>query len=258
MFEQVRAIFFDLDDTLCGYWTAANVALRRAFEAHVEHGRTPDQMIQHWAEEFRTFGSEISGTAWYAQYCRNGETTRTELMRRTLERIGIFDRQLALDIGMTYAVERQAALILFDEVIHVLDALHGRYKLGLITNGPADVQREEIEKLGVGHYFDPILIEGEMLMGKPNPAVMRRGQELMACTADEILMVGNSYRHDLQPAIRAGWRSAWVRRATDVPMSSRTGKPEELPEGSPEPDLTITSLAELLLHLPLAGSGRTG
>jgi putative hydrolase of the HAD superfamily len=249
-FNDIKVIFFDLDDTLCGYWTAAEHGLRRAFECHPAHGRTVDQMKRHWAEEFRQFGSEISGTNWYAQYCRSGEHTRVELMRRTLEKVGIFDRELASDISMTYAVERQAALELFPDALPCLDALKGRYPLGLITNGPADVQREEIEKLQIGAYFDYFLIEGEMLMGKPNPGVMRRAQEMSGQLPNHILMVGNSYRHDLQPAIRSGWKTVWVRRQSDVAPSSRSSKPEELPMGAPPADLDIKSLDELLPHLP--------
>lgn len=248
-FQDVKVIFFDLDDTLCGYWAAAEIGLKRAFECHSGHGRTVDQMKRYWAEEFRQFGQEIGGTNWYAQYCRSGAGTRVELMRRVLERIGVFDRELAVDISMTYAVERQAALELFPDALATLDALHGRYEMGLITNGPADVQREEIEKLQIGSYFGHILIEGEMLMGKPNPGVMRKAQDVAGVAPKEILMVGNSFRHDIQPSQRAGWRTAWIRRQSDVAPSSRSGKPEGLPPGAVPPDMEIQCLTDLLSPL---------
>ena len=40
----VRAVYFDLDDTLCAYWEASKFALRRAFEDHGPEGYTADEM----------------------------------------------------------------------------------------------------------------------------------------------------------------------------------------------------------------------
>jgi FMN phosphatase YigB (HAD superfamily) len=48
------------------------------------------------------------------------------------------------------------------------------------------------------------------------------------------------------PAMEAGWRTAWVRRPTDVAPSSRTGKPEARPEGSQPPDAETGDLTDLL------------
>ncbi len=249
LFAGVEAIYFDLDDTLCAYWNAAKLGLHRTFEDNPEHGRTIEQMTRHWSEEFREFGRDMGSSRWYPQYCESGEITRVELMRRVLNRIGIYDDELARRLSSTYYVERHAALELFEEVMEVLDALSGKYPMGLITNGPADIQRQEIETLRIGQYFDVILIEGEMRMGKPHPDVMKRAEESVGKSGSQILMVGNSYKHDMVPAMEHGWRTAWVRRDSDVPPSSRTGRPEELPEGQHAPDFTFNNLRELLPHL---------
>ena len=37
-FAEVRAVFFDLDDTLCGYWDACKIALRETFAEHGPDG----------------------------------------------------------------------------------------------------------------------------------------------------------------------------------------------------------------------------
>ena len=246
LFAGVKVVFFDLDDTLCAYWNAAKKGLRLAFESHPEHGTTATQMIEHWGEVFRQFAPTIKATHWYEKYLESGEVTRVELMRRVLERIGVYDDELASNLSSTYYVERHAALELFPEAHDVLQKLHESFKLGLITNGPADIQRQEIETLGIGAMFECILIEGETKKGKPNPEVMRMAEEQTGCTGAEVLFVGNSYKHDVCPARAAGWRQAWIRRPSDVPPTSKRTGPEDLPEGEPEPDLTITDLRELL------------
>lgn len=245
-FHDIKAVYFDLDDTLCAYWTAAKYGLRTAFEDHPEHGLTVDEILAAWAIEFRSFVETIGKTHWYEKYRTSGEITRAELMRRTLERLGVYDDELAFQLSHTYHVERQAALELFPEAWEVLEKLHGNYQMGLITNGPSDIQQQEIEKLNIRPFFEHFFIEGELGFGKPDPRVMELAQEAVGIPADQILFVGNSYKHDIVPAQEAGWKTAWIRRDTDVAPSSRTGKPEDLPEGVQPPDLTIDDLRKLL------------
>jgi putative hydrolase of the HAD superfamily len=238
-----KGIFFDLDDTLCAYWDACKVGLRRAFEAH---GHEPEVMVGHWAAAFRDFSKEIKSPDWYSGYLLSGERTRTEQMRRALLRVGVEDAELAARLSQSYMEERHRELNLFPDAMDLLTDLKGRYSLGLMTNGPADIQRQEVEKLEIGHFFDPILIEGEMGVGKPKPVVFDRAEALMNLTGAEILMVGNSYSHDIRPALERGWQAIWIRRPSDVPPSANNDAvPEERPTDSPAPTAVISQLLDL-------------
>jgi putative hydrolase of the HAD superfamily len=118
--------------------------------------------------------------------------------------------------------------------------------LGLITNGPADIQRQEVNTLGIAHYFDHIWIEGEMGEGKPVTRVFERAVEAAGSTPETTLMVGNSYKHDVAAAINMGWSAIWIRRPSDVPPSAGPeAKPEERPQDGPVPTRTISDLREL-------------
>lgn len=252
MVSSVRAIYFDLDDTLCGYWDASKAGLRQAFLTHELKGYSPDEMIRHWAAAFREYAPGLKNTDWYAGYLKNAEPSRTEQMRRTMERIGIIDSELSARLSQTYMEERDRALKLFPDALAVLDVLKEQFPLGLITNGPADVQRQEITTLGIEPYFRNIYIEGEMGEGKPSRAVFDRAAFAVDCEPHEVLMVGNSYHHDVQPALEYGWHAVWVRRDSDVPPSSgdKISDPEQKPTEAPDPDAVIGELSELL---PLLG-----
>jgi HAD superfamily hydrolase (TIGR01509 family) len=246
-FADVKAVFFDLDDTLCGYWEAAARALQRVF-SEFDLGHDAETMTGHWAVCFRRFCSTIKPSHWYAGYLKSGEPTRTELMRLVLLEAGIDDPALAKKIGDRYAEIRDEELKLFPESLAVIRALRGTYPLGLITNGPADIQRQEVQTLGLEPLFDHILIEGEMGEGKPLLSVFRRAESLVGLQPGEMLFVGNSYGHDISPAIHAGWKTVWVRRASDVPPSAKgeTNKPEPIPtDGRPLPDFIVDTLADL-------------
>lgn len=249
---RVRAIYFDLDDTLCAYWEASKLGMRRAFESFAPPGLDADDLIRAWAATFREFSPTLKASGWYEQYLKSGEPTRTEQMRLMLLRVGIEDEALARTLSESYMRERNQRLRLFEDAKPVLDRLQPRFPLGLITNGPADIQRQEIETLQIAPYFDHVLIEGEMGEGKPKPGVFERARDLVGVAPGDILFVGNSYAHDIRPALENGWRAVWIRRATDVPPSSGPGpsRPEFKPEDAPAPDAEIGRLADLL---PLVG-----
>lgn len=248
---KIAGIYFDLDDTLCAYWEAGKAGLLAAFRAHPVEDQSPEQMLRHWAKAFREFSPTIKRTHWYPVYLKLGGPTRVEQMRMTLREAGVEDEELAGRLADSYAVERNRALRMFPDAAEVLEALSGRLPLGLITNGPADVQREEIATLGLEGVFDPVLIEGEMGFGKPDPRVFEIAREAMGLEPREILFVGNSYAHDIAPAIEAGWHTAWIRRPTDVPPSAdgTDRGPEARPSGSPAPDLETSDLREILAML---------
>ncbi|HRK22575.1 MAG TPA: HAD family hydrolase [Fimbriimonadaceae bacterium] len=241
-FRSVRAVFFDLDDTLCAYWEAAGIGLRTAFELCRPYGKTPEEMIGHWGVAFRRFCPSIKGSDWYAEYLKSGEPTRNELMRLTLLEAGIQNETLSSKLGDLYAQARDENLRLFPDAVETLQKLKERFPLGLMTNGPADIQRQEVQTLGLDRIVDHVFIEGEMGEGKPLPAVFRRAESAVGLPPNELLFVGNSYGHDILPAIEAGWRTIWIRRPSDVAPSAGDAKPEEKPDGKPDPDAVVSNL----------------
>lgn len=245
-FTNIKGIYFDLDDTLCGYWYAVSRGLEAAFEEQPVNNLSTEEIIAVWAAQFREFSKAVKDQNWYKQYLEQGGITRTELMRLVLLSQGIDDVERAEALSASYAKHRNANLKLFPEAEAVLQKLHGKYPMGLITNGPADIQREEIETLGIGKYFDHVFIEGEQGIGKPSPKVFHNAQEAMGFEGDELMLVGNSYEHDILPAIRAFWRTVWVRRDTDVPPSSERTGPKPIQKHCPFPDAIIDDLGTLL------------
>lgn len=245
-FTTIKGIYFDLDDTLCGYWHAVSRGLEAAFEEQPVNDLSTKEIIDVWAAKFREFSKEVKEQNWYKQYLEQGGITRTELMRLVLLSQGIDDAERAEALSASYAKHRNANLKLFPEAEAMLEKLHGKFPLGLITNGPADIQREEIETLGIGKYFDHVFIEGEQGIGKPSPKVFFKAEEAMGLAGEELLFVGNSYEHDILPAIQAFWRTVWVRRDTDVPPSSERTGPKPIQKHCPFPDAVIDDLGTLL------------
>ena len=238
----VTGIYFDLDDTLCTYWAAARSGLKEAYRLHAAD--SADQLIKHWAAAFRELLANIHSEEWYGRYLKSGDEPRTEVIRRSFHRLGVTDEELIQRVSESYKTIRNRKLELFPGAIEVLTRLTTQFPLGLITNGPADIQRMEIDRLQIEGYFDEIFIEGELGFGKPEPEVFKRAAVAMGKPAHELLFVGNSYHHDIEPAIAMGWKTVWVRRESDVPPSASSSL-ETIPAGGAEPDAIIQELREL-------------
>lgn len=231
----IRAVYFDLDDTLCAYWAASAKGLREAFqEAEID----PDIGIAEWRTVFPTFAKEIKTDAWYAHYLESGEKTRTEHLRRTLERLSRNEEHLASRISERYAHLRNEYLVLFPDALPLLESLQSRFPLGVITNGPADIQRQEIARLGIERFFGQVLIEGEFKLGKPNPEIFEAAERHCGLAPEEMLFVGNAYEHDVQGAKTAGWEALWLNRGSEESVLKQ-----------PEPNRTISNLYEVCDYL---------
>ena len=102
----VCAVFFDLDDTLCGYWDAAKAGLTETFATVPIPGVTPEQIRSHWAEAYWHFCPKLRELGWYERYLDSGKPTRDELMRLALARAGIDDPELAERLGTHYGAAR--------------------------------------------------------------------------------------------------------------------------------------------------------
>lgn len=257
LFGDVRGIVFDLDDTLCGYWDAAKAGLRAAFAEHGLPGVPPEVHVAAWAGVFPVVERSLKDPEVFAAYCRSGGPTRRRQMRETLRALGAPDdaemEARADRLADAYRRERDRALRLFPESADVLRRLAAAYPLGMLTNGPADIQREEVITLGVGGWFTFIGIQGELGVGKPHRAAFARIERALDLEPPQILMVGNSFSADIRPAIAFGYRTAWVRRPSDVPPSAAPGAgPERMPDGETPPDLVVDDLRQILPHLPLA------
>lgn len=121
----------------------------------------------------------------------------------------------------------------YPEVHEVLERLRGRYTILLLTNGPADLQREKIHAAGLEEFFDQILISGELGFGKPDPSFFEEALRRSGVRAREALMFGDSLERDILGARGVGIRGVRVER-------SDFGAP------SSDPDLpTIRDLHEI-------------
>lgn len=93
-------------------------------------------------------------------------------------------------------------------VAAVLEALRGEYLLVLITKGDLFDQERKLAQSGLGDFFDAVEIVSDK-----NATTYRRIFSKLADGPERAMMVGNSLKSDIVPAIAAGAYGVFVPHA---------------------------------------------
>jgi HAD superfamily hydrolase (TIGR01549 family) len=218
-------ILFDLDDTLCDYSGARVGRLRGAFgDAFAAAGIDAIDLDAVVAE---SIAIHPHGSDHFADL---------------LARHGVADEELAQAARRWYHQNRFLGLDLYPDARSVLDAvrlLPGVRGIGVITNGPADVQRAKLDLLDLWRAIDFAVISGELGIEKPDPRIFAEALRLGGRDAAEAVYIGDSPEFDIEGARSAAIPVVWMNRPA-APW----------PHDSPAPQHEIRELTELLDLLP--------
>jgi putative hydrolase of the HAD superfamily len=106
--------------------------------------------------------------------------------------------------------------------------------IGIVTNGPVEVQRAKVDLLGVDSFVDFIIISEEFGVAKPDPRIFAEALRLAGVPAAEAVFVGDSPEFDMLGARAAGIPAVWI---------NRHGLPWQ--ESGPPPVRELRSLGDL-------------
>jgi putative hydrolase of the HAD superfamily len=233
---RVRAVFFDLDDTLCNFRESFQVGVDHAFTKILRHYPHLDResLDQAWRESWRVLAQELEQTGAKVVDARN---RRFPL---TFAALGFEDAELAQEVDRELGEEMLRAMSLFEDV-GVLDALRPLYKLAIVTNGAvdehSDSQWSKAVRLGLIEKVDAFIASDSAGARKPNPAIFQKAAEHLSVLPGEVVFVGDSVANDVVGANKAGMWSVLLLRHPN-PVSSL--------EGDQLPHFAISTLA----HLP--------
>ena len=93
----------------------------------------------------------------------------------------------------------------------VLSALRGRYRLGLLTDGPGRTQRDKLGRLGWGDAFDAIVVTGPIESPKPDRRAFETVVDELGVAPADAAYVGDDPDRDISGAAAAGLATVQVR-----------------------------------------------
>jgi HAD superfamily hydrolase (TIGR01549 family) len=227
----LRGVFFDLDDTLIDSTGAMRAAIGAVLPLLPELSPTQlAEALKHAYHQLWGYGTP----GYVALRTIATAELRCQLTKAALEQLGITSRTRLTRVQQAYEAAEHAALQPFPGTRETLQVLQQRFSLGIITNGPSNIQREKLAQVGLTEFFDVIVADADFGAPKPDPQLFDYAGGLLGLTPRELMFVGDSPEADMAGARAAGWRSVLFRGAD-----------------SSEADFCIEKLEEILLLPPL-------
>ena len=148
-----KAILFDLDDTLISAYGNPERAWRKVVHEYRAHlGKvSPDALAQAITAEAREFWSDAER---HKVWRHNLPESRRWIVGQVFRRLLPVSLQLSHDMANRYTALRDDEMSLFPGALETLTVLAGKnVRLGLITNGSAEVQRAKISRIWSAALF---------------------------------------------------------------------------------------------------------
>ncbi|MFF9281037.1 HAD family hydrolase [Streptomyces griseosporeus] len=224
----IRAVVWDVDDTLFAYSSADRAGMRAhlAAEGLLDAYASAEEALARWREATHLHWGRFSA----------GETTfegqRRDRVRTFLGR-GLTDSEADAWFER-YIAHYEAAWALFPDVLPALDALAAGYRHAVLSNSSLTVQDRKLRVLGVHDRFETILCAAELGVSKPEAAAFHAACTALGLAPHEVAYVGDHPDIDGRGAAEAGLLSVWIDRD-----GARTGG------DAPQGPRRIASLAEL-------------
>lgn len=200
--KNITHVFFDLDHTL---WDTDLNSEESLSELFIELDLA-NKGVESF-EKFLTIYKKHNQHLWglYAENKIGKESLRLHRFQITLRDFNIDDIKLAEEIADEFILRTPHKKKLIPGTIPLLQHLHNRYHLAIITNGFKESQHNKLLASEIGSYFDKVYISEEVGCHKPDPAIFHHAvKESKAKSNENCVMVGDTFDTDVAGAISAG------------------------------------------------------
>lgn len=193
----LKAVFFDIDDTLYDTSGFAKLARKAALNMMIDAGLPLDS-----TEAYKLLREII------AQKGSNYDKHFNVLTKTVFGE----EKPLLIALGMiNYHNVKFALLRPFPRTTSTLINLKSKgYRLGVISNGITIKQWEKLIRLGIHHFFDEVVTSDEIGFEKPHHRIFEVALSRMGCTPEKSIMIGNKFSEDMMGAVNAGMSAILV------------------------------------------------
>lgn len=202
---RIRAVLFDLDDTLFDHDGSAREALAAVHASHEAFARQPFERFS------QAHGEVLEALHLGVLAGQLGiDDAREQRFRRLFaDAAAAVDDTCVRTAASLYRREYIAARRPIAGAATLLTAVRRRAKVGVVTNNLTEEQREKVRCCGLEALIDLLLVSEEAGSAKPDPRIFTLALDRLDCAANEAVMIGDSWAADIVGAHRAGIRAIW-------------------------------------------------
>lgn len=194
----IKAVIFDLDNTLVDFMAMKHAAIQAAILAMIDTGL---KMPKDAAER-----------KIYEIYDEEGIEDQKVFDKFLTKEFGQIDYRIHAAGIVGYRRAREAALVLYPHVQHALMELVKRgLQLGVVSDAPRLQAWLRLCQLNLQHFFEVVITYDDTKKRKPEPEPFLRALQTLNVSRHETIMVGDWVERDIVGAKSLGMKTVFVR-----------------------------------------------
>lgn len=221
--KRIKAVFFDVQGTLID----RERSWRKAFEKAVE------EFAGRWDDgEFSP--KKAADRYWRALMAANrGKEGSFRRKQLSAMKAAFSGAPVPVTSGFLDSLYRRTHALVTEHPVsspgarEALARLSRHYRLGIISNSPRSRLDPLLSGAGLDEFFgkDAVFVPAGRGRGKPGKALFRRALATFGIQPGRAVMVGDSWRKDVQGAIRCGIHAVHLNKANKKTGRHRRRKP---------------------------------
>jgi HAD superfamily hydrolase (TIGR01549 family) len=203
-----KTVLFDMDDTIFDHSLTCRDSLRRLRQTSALLRRRPLDAL--WTEYGRLLEAVQPAVAL-------GKLTPDEARIERFERLARFcggtaTADQAREWSRAYRSNYRALRRLVPGARGLLERLHARTLVGVVTNNQVEEQEEKVAHFGLHDLVDFLIVSEGAGVSKPDPRIFALALDRAAAKPEEAVMIGDSWENDIEGALGAGIPAVWFNR----------------------------------------------
>lgn len=219
----IKAVLFDLDDTLYNFTSIEKIALERVYEYYYQ--KTGVIAFDEFMMLFKQYKKEIQNELEGRASAHNRILYFQRLVEKTIKKTHpAFITELH-DLYWKNIFQRMKP---FDNAEGLLQKIKDNgLKIACLSDHVTYIQLQKVRALGLSQYFDYMVTSEEVGADKPNPYMFLMALHKLNIKPDEAIMIGDSPQRDIEGANSVGMKSVLFNtRGLVIPESEHTlGRP---------------------------------
>ena len=198
----LKAVLFDLDETLCLTNQASEEAMKQIAYSVVREADSANRLLSAWHSVRANFWHDPECAEWGVG---NPKRAREVCFSKAVQLSGIkLNGQYSNEF---YIISRMTALTLVEGALQLLKELSCHHiKIGIITNGDPTEQTAKIAVLGLKPLVNAVTISNDFLAQKPAPDLFLHAMKELCVQPKETIMIGDNEKTDGLGSRAAGIR----------------------------------------------------
>ncbi len=218
--EKIRAVLFDLDNTLIDFSNMKRECCRAAIAAMIDAGLplSEEEAMKRLFSLYKVYGIE-----------------HKQIFQKFLRKImGKIDYRILAKGIAAYRRRQSGILSLYPHVRSTLLKLKAMgLKLAIVSDAPRLNAWLRLAEMDLVEYFDVVITAGDVKKKKPHGLPFKSALKKLGLKADEVLFVGDNPQKDIAGAKKLGIKSCLAKYG-------------QVFKGKAKADFELNDIAELL------------